>query len=343
MRKHLFKVNAIMFLLAVSLFNSCKKSDVKNDTSQKTDDQKLIERLRSLYKNFTQNVLYTVNGKGKGMYTDVNGNPINWTTARISEFACYDPADDVDGDLAPNLTLNSVEVKYGCSAGYNVAANWRISVPYHLVNANPNNSSQLSRGRVRLKNSSGTFYHTQGTITPVTLTLTGTENINGVDRYVYNVKYESANISATTFSTAVLVQVAGFFYTDCPDVPTVTIAYSDTYSADVSSNNNICKRTDRIYVAPAMFSNGVLSSQAGFAGVNAIATCSGTYTASHNVTVTNVGTGFSQSFSISSVGAQNLSNANFNTTPATIKFEYFNTGNGCTAGTEPHVTEIWNW
>lgn len=343
MTKKILKVCFLAVVITV-LFDSCKKNDTnKSLTDQKSIEERSINALKERYKFESREINFTVNAKGQGMYTDINGNPIDWSKARTSDFACYDPADDANGDLTPIVALNSVTINFTCSGDYFIGGDWTISTPYQLLHQNPNNSTQYSKGRLRLKNSSGTFYYVDGAMSAL-FTQTGTETINGVDRYVYNIKTQSSAISGTTFSSAVLVQLGGFFYTDCPDVPSITIAYSNTYSKDLSNTNNLCKRTDKIWINPPSWTNGVIDTYASIAGINALGSCSGTFTANHYVTVSKIsGTPYSQSFTISSTGVQTLSAAAFTTQGATIQFEYYNTGNGCTAGTEPKVKEIWNW
>jgi hypothetical protein len=139
------------------------------------------------------------------------------------------------------------------------------------------------------------------------------------------------------------VQVAGFFYTDCATVPTITIAYSNAYSADVSSNNNKCKRTDRIYINPPTWnSNGTMSTYGSFAGINAFTSCSGgTYVTSQHVKVTGVN-GVAYDGTISAFDIVNLTNASILPHGSSVIFEYYNIAN-CSPDA-PTVTEVWtNW
>jgi hypothetical protein len=137
-----------------------------------------------------------------------------------------------------------------------------------LVAANPNNSSQLSRGRLRLKNSSGTVIFSNTNIP-----LSSIENL-GADPYDasltrFRITFTTPFIDNTTYNSSATAEPAAFIYTDCSNVPSVTVPYSSQQATSTTANYTTpCTRYDKVYYNPA--SGGT---PANVAGVNASGGC----------------------------------------------------------------------
>lgn len=268
-----FKILTAALLTAFLTFtiNSCKKSDKIQNQNKRVDIPKsIIDKLKSS-ENF---ITLPVNKKAKGFVVDANGNVIvsklqKYSRTLTNQEYCDDPSsaepDDVD--------LVSIESRFICGSGYLLTINWKISTVFTFVNTNPNNSSQLSKGRLRLKNGSGTTIYQNLSITPIAITSLGTDP-NNSEKTIYNVSFTTPYLSQSLINQTAYLDNSYFIYSDCSDTYAVSTGYISSYSFDVSDISDPCQRIDNAQITP---DNSVNPPYEGYvAGSDVLANCSGT-------------------------------------------------------------------
>lgn len=273
------------FLLFSLLVYSCKR-DVQPAAKPK-------EAAPSVNLNIPQEILDKVKAEGrgytiymnvptKGYASDNEGNPIvkanqiapgNSQRTLTDPSVCADPASYVD-----NAAITSVQVVYVCGSGYKFTIKWRISTYFTLVTTNPINSTQLSRGRIQLKNNSGVNVYQNLTITPVTLTNVGTDPTDP-SATLYDFSYTTPFISSTVMNQTVTINNAYYIFTDCGSNDARSTAFTPVNALATTQVTTPCARVDDVQIipqSPAPGFNGYIS------GSDPSFACGDTYT--HNTT-----------------------------------------------------------
>lgn len=154
----------------------------------------------------------------------------------------------------PSVTLVGVEhLKENCgNYPHTFTMSWIIKTPFELTDVNPNNNSQISRGRLRIKNGSTTTY--QDLNIPIEtgdIVLQGTDPLDS-DIKIYSVSYTKSGIADSYLldGSFTSVEVSFFIYSDCePDAVTVSTGY---YAAFSPYNIILpCLRIDNVYISPS--------------------------------------------------------------------------------------------
>lgn len=148
------------------------------------------------------------------------------------------------------MELVSIERRFICGSGYLLTINWEVSTVFDLVNANPNNGSQLSRGRIRLKNSGGTTVFQDLNITPVSITSLGTDPNNSA-KTIYSISFTTPYISQSLMNQAATLDNSYFIYSDCDDTYAISTSYISVYSTNISDITDPCQRLDNAYIVPS--------------------------------------------------------------------------------------------
>ena len=291
MKKNIFHLSifGFTFLSFLILFNGCKKMDSEKQLAPINEDirkkaQRMVDENPQL-----QNVTYNLNIKGSGFYADVNGNKIE-PGSNSYTYQCAD-AGDIDYYISP--VLETLTRERSCSQGFRFKAKWRISVPLPLLATNPNTGA-LSRGRLRIKNTSGAILFQQASITPVTITDLGDDPATFNTNRLYNVEYTSSWVpfSYFTMDTAPLEHTV-WAQTDCEDLPQMTLTVT---SPALVSVLDPCNRIEEIGIANATYSGAVYYDNGAFLGyyqlINPCSPPSGaTMPDRHEVQIKYVGTG----------------------------------------------------
>jgi hypothetical protein len=166
--------------------------------------------------------------------------------------------------------LISISSEFTCGQGFLITVEYYVSVLYNLVAVNPSNSAQLSRGRLRLKNGGGTVIYNN---TNIPLSSSNIQNV-GTDPSDatltrFKITFTTAFIDETTYANSASAEPGAFIYTDCANVPTVTVPYSSSQATSTTANYTTpCTRYDKVYYNPAQGGMG-----ASVAGVNASGGC----------------------------------------------------------------------
>ena len=235
----------IAFALVVFL-NGCKKTD--RPSEKPTDDG--IEQLRQQYKSLPLTSTQILNLPGKGYYSDINGNkiPSSGLLNKSTASSCPGP-----GASEFSQDFFSMETEYTCGVGYRFVVRYKIVSEFYPVLSL--SSTVFSSGRIKLKNSSGTYYYTTTTANraPVfDVQNNGVVGFNGVgdDMNEFIVSYRTEYITVSQYNDAVAVEPSAFIYTDCPAY-TLTIGFSSQqYSAGSLQISLPCTRVDRMIFNP---------------------------------------------------------------------------------------------
>ena len=239
---------ALVILLSLVTFYSCRKTD---STTTKEQDN-LIELYRQKLKNEPLTSTEMVNLIGKGYYADINGNKITVVPGQpksgILDYTCPDPG---SSEVAEEFV--SMEREYTCGVGYRFVVTYKVTSEFQLLLANPNNSSQFSVGRVRLRNSGVTIYTTPtAALLSIQFVAIVGQNSNGKDLNEFIVKYRTDIVSETTYNSATSIDPNLFAYTDCANYPIITIPFSPQQSAPGYQHTTLpCLRVDKIYFNPS--------------------------------------------------------------------------------------------
>lgn len=261
--------SAITLIGAASfIFYSCKKSETKTSSEQSITKEEAIAKIKNQLKGKPIETTYNLNLPGRGYYSDENGNQIDLNTIKQqrSSYTCPPPDDDYF-----STELISITSQYTCGQGYEITVKYYISVLYNLVASNPNNSSQLSKGKLRLKNSSGTVIYNN---TNVPISSSNIENLgmdpSDINLTKFRITFTTPYIADVTYGNSSVAEPAAFIYTDCSNVPSISLPYSSSQSVSTTGNYTLpCTRYDKVYYNPA---GG--GTPASVAGVNAGSGCS---------------------------------------------------------------------
>lgn len=244
MKKHfnLTGNTCIIAVLAILLgFSSCNKIDSQNEISLLNDDarkkaQQMVDANPQL-----KNVQYNLNIKGTSYYADKEGNKIDPATINSYVYQCEEI------DYAPTSTLETVTREWSCSQGYRFKVKWKISASLPILATNPFTGA-ATRGRLRIKNTSGSTLFYQSSVTPVTVTILGDDPNTGNINRLYALEYYTdwVPFSVFTMETAALEHQI-FAQTDCIYVPQIL---NLAYSPPLESVLNPCNRIEEIGINP---------------------------------------------------------------------------------------------
>lgn len=237
-----------MIVLLILISGSCKKTDkVEDDNKEQRQLEEFKDKLRKEPFSYTQ----ILNIPGKAFYADENGDQIfpgKLNSGRLLS-VCPDPGDDY-----PSQNIYSVKTEFTCGSGYKVEVKYDLTLIY--VPLYTNGSGTASFGRVRLKSGSTVIWPT---VTPIPkYNVTDISNVgsagndpNGHPYTIWRITFKSDYIPEATFNSASSLESYLQVYTDCPDIPTVVIAYSPQQSTPTTNHNTLpCTRTDAAYWNP---------------------------------------------------------------------------------------------
>lgn len=267
-----FKIFPAILLITFLTFtiNSCKKSDKIQSQNNRIDIPKSIADKLKSSSNF---ITLPINKKTKGFVVDANGNvvaPKSQTSSRT--FTNQEYCDDPGSAEPDDVELVSIESRFICGSGYLLTVNWQVSTVFTLVNANPNNGSQLSKGRIRLKDGSGTTIYQNLPLTPITITSLGTDP-NNSEKTIYNISFTTPYLSQSLINQTAYLDNSYFIYSDCSDTYAVSTGYISSYSFDISVINDPCQRIDKAQITP---DNTVNPPYEGYvAGSDVLGNCNG--------------------------------------------------------------------
>ena len=126
------------------------------------------------------------------------------------------PDPDDPGTLeSPDINLTyGTRVKYCGNDANNsdVTVQYEMSVPYNILSANPNNSNQLSRGKIKFINTQNQTVASYTNITPVTITNLGNDP-DCSNRTIFRYEFSLTNLSNGLFEDGNKMQSNFLYYT----------------------------------------------------------------------------------------------------------------------------------
>jgi hypothetical protein len=236
---------AFLFVLLIAA-NSCQR-DTKDTTSPKVpaDLAKQIQQGgRSVYVPLNVSMAGTLTNS-KGVEIQHTKNAIG---ARTPDAICEDPT---TAEVGPNTLTGIDHTLYDCTAlKHSLTVHITIRSSFDLSNTNPNNTAQISKGRVRIKNGSTITY--QDLAIPLsTLTYTG-DDPNEAGIKLYNLTFTESNIAHQYLSPGSFtsVEASAVVYTDCAapyDTYFITTAYATAFVPGLALDP--CNRVDPVYIS----------------------------------------------------------------------------------------------
>ena len=256
-------VKIIFFILiTISLFNACKKDDSKQIECDSVAALKLFKEevankgattIYPIHKTLEKVIYGDKFGNERTIYLNQSGSTNSFGPCDGLYNCTNTPDPDDPGTLeSPDINLTyGTRVKYCGNAANNsdVTVQYEMSVPYNILSANPNNSNQLSRGKIKFINTQNQTVASYTNITPVTITNLGNDP-DCSNRTIFRYEFSLTNLSNGLFEDGNKMQSNFLYYTDCGIVNNVTGGYEDaieyTYSGSVGAP---CTRTDIIYIS----------------------------------------------------------------------------------------------
>lgn len=296
MKQLSFKKTCFFSLLIFSILfiSSCKKLGA-DEESKNFDAKAYVEN--KVKQALTQNpnianVVIPLNIKGNSKFADKEGNILLPGSINSYTYQCEDM------DYPPYTELLSMIREYDCSAGYRFTVKWKISAPLPMYSVNPNTSA-LSRGRFRIRNTLGAQIYYEPTITPVTFTDLGDDPTTINTNRLYTIEYTTQWIPLSNFTLDTNPLEHSFWaQTDCEDYPQIT---SFVTSPALETVLNPCNRIEPILISDAEFVSGVRVTNGMLAGYyNLIGGCSpptgSTMPQRHEIKIKCVESGYSDSW-----------------------------------------------
>ncbi|MCF6407205.1 hypothetical protein L3C95_30190 [Chitinophaga filiformis] len=243
--------------LCVLLAGACRR-DVKETVPQGAKGT-VSDLLASQIKQQGHTVTVPVNRSVPGILTDANGVEIKANlSGRIlttPDEICEDPSLAVVG---PNTFTTVKHTIYDCqNVKHTLILEWKIRSSFDLVMTNPNNASQFSKGRIRIK--SGTTVTFQDLSIPLTtLTYTGDDpNEPGVKQYTLTYTKTDIPDQYLTEGAYTAIEGSAVVYTDCAVTYLITTPYAPI--SPYGTGLDPCQRIDNVYITPATPSTPPLS------------------------------------------------------------------------------------
>lgn len=270
----------VAIISMATIFNACKKQDIKSEEASVNADKATIEKVKAAIVANGQLVSVTipVNEKASDVYfSDAENNRIdmrtlanNVQTNRVS--VCdyqYDGNGDPIDDMFPaNFNLNSTGFIYDCGSGtnnYRVSFEWGLAVHHSILEHNnfgAGGSAIRSRYTLKVKNSSGTIIatYTNNYLLSADIHDLGDWTTDPT-RTLYQIN-ASINVPTSVFTAGVTYETTLTLATDCNLTPQLSAVHTTTSIS--SLNSQPCKRTDKVWINPNSGAGGVLTAAGTF-------------------------------------------------------------------------------
>lgn len=191
-----------------------------------------------------------MNLKTKGIFLDQNGNEKTFPKGANGRTLSM-PCDATDPDFEDNtFNLQSIDVNFqGCNNSFTVTAHYQLSTGFNVVSANPLNSTQLTRGRMRIRQGTSNILYTDNNIAIASsdIVLLGSDPSNP-NKKLYSITYTSQPITNTSWlQNTIYFEERPIIYTDCSDA---IITPATWQAIPWSFGLNVCNRIDPIQIMP---------------------------------------------------------------------------------------------
>lgn len=206
MKKNLLLTIVFLLVITATIIQSCRKMS-KDISVQPSDATEIAKK----HPKFTTLI---VNQKLETYQVDENDRKITFDRSTLRTGAgCYP-------NVEPTIQLESwASTQASCGTGqpYQTYATFLLSSENEIVATNPNNSSQKTRGRMIVTNTStGASVYTNNNILPVTITNAGTDPSDPT-RTLYRVSWLNQSVPSNVFSGSNTIRLGLYYYTECEE------------------------------------------------------------------------------------------------------------------------------
>jgi hypothetical protein len=249
--KPMFLKTLSFFGLCILLAGSCQR-DAK-ETAPSVAKGNISDLLASQIKHQGHTISIPINRSVPGILTDANGTEIKTNrSGRIlttPDEICEDPSLAVVG---PNRLTAVQHTIYDCeNLKHTLTLEYKIRSSFDLSMLNPNNPSQFSKGRIRIK--SGTTTTFQDLSIPLATLTYLRDDPNEPDVKEYTLTFTRTNIPDQYLAAGAYTAIEGsaVVYTDCTapyDTWLITMPYEPI--SPYATGLDPCQRIDNVYITP---------------------------------------------------------------------------------------------
>ncbi len=236
----------------VTILNSCKKTDAV-DALKKAD----LEHIEQAKQNIKaqMDVLggiperVEINQRMKIGYADMAGNIVS----TLPQPSTANLVSTCAGDLPDYLDLNFYYRLYTCGVGYKIKFAWTISWNNSVVLVNPNNSSNVTKGTIRIS-ITGNANAYNNTTTDVTITDQGVDPNNSANNIYYIEMISSTLVPISVVNApGATLRLGATFASDCSSLENYSIVPLGVtgFGWTTPLNSDPCTRNDKSW-----FNNG---------------------------------------------------------------------------------------
>jgi len=244
-----FIVMAILLPGLLFLVHSCKKSENGASPAEATELANAKAALKEKIRKEGWSVTIPVNQKIGASYVDRNGKevPKEELMRRSHGSSAGSIISSCDYSNSPTVLLNSYTLYFNCTTGYQVSWNYTVSTNNNIVATSPYNSSQVSKGKFYIYNSSNTLIYSNTAVTPAAVSDIGADPMNG-GYELFSVTFSTGWLPLSDFDGAYTTKLGALLVTDCSDIEAFPIALQN-YSATAYQypSTQPCSRIDPIY------------------------------------------------------------------------------------------------
>ena len=238
----------LVFAFTSIIFNSCKKinqnPEINLTESVNLDKakQNVRDQMNALG-GMVQRV--EVNQRMQMAYADMNGNIIN----SLSPSLFNNLTSTCAGDLPDYLDLSYYYRLYTCGQGYNLTFGWYISWNNNVVLQNPNNSSNRTRGTIRVYNNNNAIVYNNTTFN-VQIADQGVDPNNPANN-IFFVEMTSSTLipESVVNASGATLRLGAFFASDCSTLDNYSIVPMSVtgFGFTTPLNSDPCTRNDKTY------------------------------------------------------------------------------------------------
>jgi len=228
--------------------HSCNKNPQSTSQQQGKDDDLLKADIAKKGHSFT----VPVNQKIEAVYVDAAGERISAETLRQRSAGAHSRTASIisacDYSNTPVSNLNTYGISVNCAQNFTITWDYTVSTNNNLVPVNSTVPTAISKGSVRVTNSSGSTIYSETNSTATIVDLGADVNNPGYENY--DVTFTSNPIDISNFSSSNSIRLGGLVVTDCPDVEPISISLQGfALNGSNSAVTNPCYRVDAIYPA----------------------------------------------------------------------------------------------
>lgn len=261
------KLFSLTTLLAI-LFIGCKREQIKTIT--RPDNTKLEKARLFVKKQIEQegglSQRIELNQRMNVAYTDLKGNIVD------NPFANFRIQSVCNDDFPDYVDITAYSRLYTCGVGYKIQFFWTISWNNKIVLVNPYNSSNKTKGviKVSIPGNSNAYSNTTEDVEIYDM---GTDPNNSSNN-IYVVKMTSSTLVPVDLvnTSGAVLRLGGYFASDCSSLDMYSLAPMSVtgFGYETPLNSDPCTRNDKAwFIPPGAYS----SNQIGVWGYDPLGVC----------------------------------------------------------------------